>query len=243
MLLSAGEWRAVVLTLELAAVSTTILLALGTPIALWLANTRGSLRAFAEALIALPLVLPPTVLGFYLLISFAPDSPLGALWYNAFGHDLAFSFSALVLGSCIYSMPFVVQPLQQAFAAIPADLHSMTATLGASPWDRFWTLTVPLSKRAFMLAGALAFAHTLGEFGVVLMIGGSIPGETQVLSIALYEHVENMNYPAAHRLALLILATSLIMLFTLYRRDGWRLGAKSSRLQNQTHPAENGQAR
>ncbi|MEM6545585.1 MAG: molybdate ABC transporter permease subunit [Pseudomonadota bacterium] len=224
MFLSSGEWQALSLSLQLSATTTVLLLMLGTPLALWLAKSQSVFKTLCESIVALPLVLPPTVLGFYLLIALSPDSLLGQWWQASTGQNLAFSFSALVIGSCIYSLPFVVQPLQQAFSAVPTTLKDASATLGASPWDQFWSLTVPLCRRAFVLAGALGFAHTLGEFGVVLMIGGSIPGETRVLSIALYEYVEVLDYASAHRLSFILLSASLVLLFFLYRNRGWRLG-------------------
>lgn len=224
MFLSSGEWQALSLSLQLSATTTVLLLMLGTPLALWLAKSESVFKTLCESIVALPLVLPPTVLGFYLLIALSPDSLLGQWWQASTGQNLAFSFSALVIGSCIYSLPFVVQPLQQAFSAVPTTLKDASATLGASPWDQFWSLTVPLCRRAFVLAGALGFAHTLGEFGVVLMIGGSIPGETRVLSIALYEYVEVLDYASAHRLSFILLSASLVLLFFLYRNRGWRLG-------------------
>lgn len=223
MLLSAAEWEAVALTLRLALVSTLLLMALGTPLAYWLSRRRGSLAALVEATVALPLVLPPTVLGFYLLIALAPGALPGDLWQQLTGSQLAFSFSALVIGSVIYSLPFVVQPLQQAFERVPRSLLDAAATLGAHPRDQFLHVVVPLCRRSFVSAAALGFAHTVGEFGVVLMIGGNIPGETQVLSIALYDQVETMNYASAHRLSLGLLLFSLLLLFALYRRDGARL--------------------
>lgn len=219
MLLSPGEWQVVGLTLKLAAVTTMFLLLLGTPLAWWLARRRGTLAALVEAVVALPLVLPPTVLGFYLLLALAPDSPPGRFWQWIVGEQLAFSFSALVIGSLLYSLPFVVQPLQQAFERVPRPLLQAAATLGARPSDQFRSIVVPLCRRSFLTAAALGFAHTIGEFGVVLMIGGNIPGETQVLSIALYDQVETMNYAAAHRLSLGLLLFSLVLLFMLYRRD------------------------
>lgn len=212
------------LTLRLAAVSTLILILLGTPLAYWLSRQQNAFGAFIEALVALPLVLPPTVLGFYLLLALAPDALPGQLWQTITGTQLAFSFSALVVGSVIYSLPFVVQPLQQAFARVPNKLLDAAATLGASPLEQFRAITLPLCKRSFIIAGALGFAHTVGEFGVVLMIGGNIPGETQVLSIALYDHVEAMDYGSAHQIALGLVAFSLLLLFLLYRDRGWRLG-------------------
>ncbi|MDP5053168.1 MAG: molybdate ABC transporter permease subunit [Congregibacter sp.] len=224
MLLSPGEWQAVLLTLRLAAVSTLILILLGTPLAYWLSRQRGSFGAFIEALVALPLVLPPTVLGFYLLLVLAPNALPGQLWQTLTGQQLAFSFSALVIGSVIYSLPFVVQPLQQAFARVPNKLLQAAATLGATPLAQFRAITLPLCKRSFIVASALGFAHTVGEFGVVLMIGGNIPGETQVLSIALYDHVEAMDYGSAHQIAIGLVAFSLLLLFLLYRDRGWRIG-------------------
>jgi molybdate transport system permease protein len=224
MLLTAPEWQAVFLTLRLALVSTVILMLLGTPLAWWLSRRRGAIAALIEALVALPLILPPTVLGFYLLIALAPNALPGQLWQTLTGSQLAFSFSALVIGSVLYSMPFVVQPLQQAFSAVPRSLIDAAATLGASPADRFRSLVLPLCRRSLVVAAALGFAHTVGEFGVVLMIGGNIPGETQVLSIALYDHVEAMDYAGAHRLALGLVGFSLILLFLLYRDRGWRVG-------------------
>lgn len=224
MLLSPGEWTAVWLTLRLALVSTLMLLIIGTPLAWWLSRQRGALGAFFEALVALPLILPPTVLGFYLLLALAPGGAAGGLWQALTDSQLAFSFSALVIGSVIYSLPFVVQPLRQAFASVPAELLQAAATLGASPFEQFRRLSLPLCRRSFIVAAALGFAHTVGEFGVVLMIGGNIPGETQVLSIALYDHVEAMDYAAAHRLALGLVVFSLALLFLLYRDRRWSFG-------------------
>jgi molybdate transport system permease protein len=220
---SATEWQAISLTLRLALVSTVILMLLGTPLAYWLSRQRSSIGAFIEALVALPLVLPPTVLGFYLLIALAPSALPGQLWQSLTGSQLAFSFSALVVGSVIYSLPFVVQPLQQAFSNVPRSLLQAGATLGASPLEQFRAIILPLCKRSFIVAAALGFAHTVGEFGVVLMIGGNIPGETQVLSIALYDHVEAMDYASAHSIALGLVLFSLALLFLLYRDRGWRI--------------------
>jgi molybdate transport system permease protein len=217
------EWQAVALTLRLATVTTLFLMLIGTPLAWWLAHRRGALVALVEALVALPLILPPTVLGFYLLIVLAPDAVPGRLWAALTGSQLAFSFSALVIGSVLYSLPFVVQPLQQAFRAVPARLLDAAATLGADRRDQFLSVVLPLTRRSFIVAAALGFAHTVGEFGVVLMIGGNIPGETQVLSIALYDHVEAMDYASAHRLALGLVGFSVVLLFLLYRQRGWYL--------------------
>lgn len=217
------EWQAIGLTLRLATVSTIFLMVLGTPLAWWLANRQGPLIALVEALVALPLVLPPTVLGFYLLLALAPDALPGQLWQTITGSQLAFSFSALVIGSVFYSLPFVVQPLQQAFRSVPSRLLDAAATLGANHRDQFLTVVLPLTRRSFIVAAALGFAHTVGEFGVVLMIGGNIPGETQVLSIALYDHVEAMDYGSAHQLALGLVAFSFALLFWLYRDRAWYL--------------------
>ena len=223
--MSGDEWLAVRVTLALAAVTTCLLLLFGTPLAWWLARRRGTVAAAVEAVVALPLILPPTVLGFYLLLLFAPDAPVGRGWEALTGARLAFSFPALVIGSVLYSLPFVVQPLQQAFARLPAGLLDAAATLGASPADGFWRLALPLCRRSFITAGALGFAHTVGEFGVVLMIGGNIPGETRVLSIALFDQVESLQFASAHRLALGLVLFSLALLFLLYRGTGapWHL--------------------
>jgi len=224
--LSPAELDVIGLTAALAAVTTVILLVLGTPLAWWLATRRTNMSALIEALVALPLVLPPTVLGFYLLLALAPDSPLGMLWQQLTGTRLAFSFSALVIGSVIYSLPFVVQPLQSAFQNLPAGARQAAATLGASPWDQFRSVVLPISRRSFIAAASLGFAHTVGEFGVILMIGGNIPGETQVLSIALYDRVETLQFAEAHRLAAGLVVFSLALLFLIYRHSGamaWRV--------------------
>jgi molybdate transport system permease protein len=199
---------------------------LGTPLAWWLAKRRSALRTSIEAIVALPLVLPPTVLGFYLLIAFAPQSGLGMFWQQVTGQSLAFTFSALVIGSILYSLPFVVQPLQAAFSRVPHGLLQAAATLGAPPLDQFLSVVLPLCKRSFITAASLGFAHTVGEFGVVLMIGGNIPGETQVVSIAIYDQVESLQYGNAHRLAAGLLLFSAVLLFLLYRgnrQSFWRL--------------------
>ena len=213
------------ITVKLAGITTFWLLLIGTPLAWWLARHRGSLATAIEAVVALPLVLPPTVLGFYLLIAFAPDSALGSAWQALTGRPLAFSFSALVIGSIIYSLPFVVQPLQTAFQQLPRGVLDAAATLGAGPLDRWRSVILPLCRRSFIAAASLGFAHTVGEFGVVLMIGGNIPGETQVLSIALFDQVEALNFEAAHQMAAGLMSFSFVMLFLLYRSNGtgWRL--------------------
>lgn len=217
--MSAAELDAIVLTLMLAGTTTAVLLLLGTPLAWWLSRRRGTLPALVEAVVAMPLVLPPTVLGFYLLLMLAPDTPLGRLWQQLTGDQLAFSFSALVIGSVIYSLPFVVQPLQGAFSRVPAGLLRAAATLGATPLDQFRSVVLPLTRRNFVVAGSLGFAHTVGEFGVILMIGGNIPGETRVVSVALFDYVESLQFDQAHRLSAVLVVFSLALLFLLYRGD------------------------
>ncbi len=203
-------------TLRLALITTVILLLLGTPLAWWLSRTQCKIKVLIEALVAIPLVLPPTVLGFYLLIMLAPDGPIGSFWQQLGGGTLAFSFSGLVIGSVLYSLPFVVQPLQNAFSNIGNHYLEAASTLRASPINRFFTLVVPLAKPGFITAATLGFAHTVGEFGVVLMIGGNIPGETQVLSIAIYDHVESLEYANAHLLSAGLLVFSLTVLVLVY---------------------------
>ena len=215
--MSEQDFMAIRLTLELASITTLVLLVIGTPMAWWLANSRWRGKPALEAIVALPLVLPPTVLGFYLLLAFAPDSPFGHFWLGATGSPLAFSFSALVIASVIYSLPFVVQPLQAAFEQLPKDLLEAASTLGAGRWDQFVSIVIPLTRRSFITAASLGFAHTIGEFGVVLMIGGNIPGETQVLSIALYDRVESLQYDAAHHMAAGLVIFSLLLLTLVYK--------------------------
>ncbi len=193
-----------------------ILLCLGTPLAWWLSQTRIRGKSVVEALIALPLVLPPTVLGFYLLLALSPSGPIGSSLDFLGLPSLAFTFSGLVLGSVIYSLPFVVQPLQTSFIAIGRRPLEVAATLGAGPLDRFLNIVLPMSKIGYLTAIVLGFAHTMGEFGVVLMIGGNIPGQTQVLSIAIYNHVEALEYSQAHLLAGLLLCFSFLVLLTVY---------------------------
>ena len=204
------------ITLQLAGVTTIILLIVGTPLAWWLARSQFRLKVLVEAVVALPLVLPPTVLGFYLLIALGPHGPVGGLMQSLEGQPLAFTFAGLVIGSVFYSLPFVVQPLQAAFAAIGDRPLEVAATLRASPLDRFFTVAVPLARAGFLTAAVLGFAHTVGEFGVVLMIGGNIPGETQVLSIAIYDHVEGLEYSHAHWLSGGLLLLSFLLLLTVY---------------------------
>jgi molybdate transport system permease protein len=216
MSLDPTDLQALVITLELAAISTLILLLIGTPLAWWLSRTSWRGRFLLEAVIALPLVLPPTVLGFYLLVALGPHGPIGSVSQALGGAPLAFTFPGLVIGSVLYSLPFVVQPLQGAFTAIGRRPLEVAATLRASPMDRFLTIAVPLARPGFLTATVLGFAHTVGEFGVVLMIGGNIPGRTQVLSIAIYDHVEALEYGQAHWLSGALLVTSFLMLIAVY---------------------------
>ena len=203
-------------TLQLAGITTIILLIIGTPLAWWLARSQFRYKVMVEAIVALPLVLPPTVLGFYLLITLGPQGPVGGLMQTLGGQSLAFTFTGLVIGSVFYSLPFVVQPLQAAFSAIGHRPLEVAATLRASPLDRFFTIAVPLARPGYLTAAVLGFAHTVGEFGVVLMIGGNIPGETQVLSIAIYDHVEALEYGQAHWLAGGLLILSFLLLLVVY---------------------------
>jgi len=204
-----------------------VLLVLGTPLAWWLARADGKLKTTIETLTALPLVLPPTVLGFYLLIFLSPNTPLGEFWFTLTGEHLTFSFSALVIASVVYSLPFMVQPLQGAFEGLGRAPLEAAASLGASPLDTFIHVVLPLSKRGYLTAVVLTFAHTIGEFGVVLMVGGNIPERTRVISIAIYEHVETLNYAQAHTLAAGLLLFSFIVLLLVYggnKRAPIRLG-------------------
>jgi len=207
---------ALTVTLKMAALTTVILLLIGTPLAWFLAKMTSRFKVIIEAVVALPLVLPPTVLGFYLLISFSPQYLPGQMWQQVTGQQLAFSFSAIVIGSVLYSLPFVVQPLQKAFEQLGDPLLEAATMLGAGPIDRFFTIVLPLTKASFITAASLGFAHTVGEFGVILMIGGNIPGETRVLSIALFDHVEAFDYAKAHVLAISLLIGSMILLASVY---------------------------
>lgn len=207
---------ALAVTLKMAALTTVILLLIGTPLAWYLAKMTSRFKVIIEAIVALPLVLPPTVLGFYLLIAFSPQHLPGEIWQQVTGQQLAFSFSAIVIGSVLYSLPFVVQPLQKAFEQLGGSLLEAGAMLGAGPIDRFFTIVLPLTKASFITAASLGFAHTVGEFGVILMIGGNIPGETRVLSIALFDHVEAFDYAKAHVLAISLLIGSMILLAGVY---------------------------
>ncbi|MBK1727574.1 molybdate ABC transporter permease subunit [Halorhodospira neutriphila] len=215
-MLSSADWQAFRLTLALAGVTVAGLLLLGTPLAWWLACSRARWKVAVEAVVALPLVLPPTVLGFYLLVALGPHGPIGGALEALGGAPLAFTFAGLVVSSMVYSLPFVVQPLQNAFAAIGRAPLEAAATQGAGPVDRFLTVAVPLARRGFLTATTLGFAHTLGEFGVVLMVGGNIPGETQVVSIAIFEHVETLEYARAHALSAMLLLFSFALLLAVY---------------------------
>ena len=215
------------LSVQLALVTTLLLLLLGTPLAWWLATTRARVRPFIEAITALPLVLPPTVLGFYFLILFNPNSTIGGFWRDVTGNTLTFSFSGLVLASALYSLPFMVQPLQSAFEAVGRGPMEAAASLRAGRMDAFFNVAVPLSKRGFITGMVLSFAHTIGEFGVVLMVGGNIPGQTRVISIAIYEQVETLDYAQAHALSAILLVfsfTVLLLVYTLNRRAPVRVG-------------------
>ncbi len=214
--MSDADWMALLTTLKLSAVTTLVLLLLGTPVAWWLARTKSRFSVAVEAVVALPLVLPPTVLGFYMLVALGPNGPIGGTLIALGWHHLAFSFSGLVIASTLYSLPFMVQPLKDAFAAVGERMTEVAATLRANAWDRFFSVVVPLSRRGFLTAITLTFAHTVGEFGVVLMVGGNIPGETRVLSIAIYDHAEAMDYASAHVLAGGLLAASFLLLFMVY---------------------------
>jgi molybdate transport system permease protein len=204
------------ISLKLAAITVVLLLLLCTPLAWWLAMTRSRLRVLGEAMAALPLVLPPTVLGFYLLLFLGPHGWGGRLMHALGMQPLAFSFGGLVLGSMLYSMPFVIQPLQGAFQSVGARALEVAATLRASPLDRFFTVAVPLARRGFITGSVLAFAHTLGEFGVVLMLGGNIPGRTQTASIIIFNHVEAFDYAAAQRLSATLLIACFALLLIVY---------------------------
>ena len=215
-MLNEYDLSALLVTIKLASITTVILILVGTPIAWWLSQTRFKFKAVIEAIIALPLILPPTVLGFYLLMTLGTNGPIGNFLESLGGSSIAFTFTGLVVGSVIYSLPFVVQPLQNSFGSIGKQPMEVAATLGASKLDRFFTVAVPLARSGFITASVLGFAHTVGEFGVVLMIGGNIPDETGVLSIAIYDHVEAMEYGQAHILAGGLLVLSFIMLLIVY---------------------------
>ncbi len=220
-------WPAIWLTLKLATVTTVILLVIALPLGWWLARTQNRLRPLVEAVTALPLVLPPTVLGFYLLIFMSPQTAFGAFWVRVTGETLTFSFTGLVIASLIYSLPFAVQPMQTAFMAVPQATLDAARTLGASARDAFLSVSLPLARRGFLTAAVLSFAHTVGEFGVVLMVGGNIPGETRVVSIEVFTAVETLDYQTAHLLSALLLIfsfTVLTLVYVMNRRGGIQVG-------------------
>lgn len=211
-----SDYTALWLTFRLAFLTTLLLLLFGVPLAWWLARTRFRGKPLLDAMIALPLVLPPTVLGFYLLVVFRPDGFVGQILEKLGGVSLVFSFTGLVIGSMIYSLPFVVQPIQNAFSSIDSSYLEVASSLGRSPTRRFFDVVLPLARPGILTGAVLGFAHTLGEFGVVLMIGGNIPGTTRVASIAIYDHVESLDYEAAHRLSLILLVLSFVLLVIIY---------------------------
>lgn len=216
MWLSQGDWQAIILTCKLAGIVTLLLLLIGTPIAWWLAKTRSMLKAPISAIVALPLVLPPTVLGFYLLVAMGPSGFIGEVSQALNLGTLAFTFPGLVFASVLYSLPFAVQPIQNAIEAVGDRPIEAALTLGASPIDAFFSVVLPLAKPGFITASVLCFAHTVGEFGVILMIGGNIPGETRVVSVQIYEHVESLDYASAHSLSAVMIGFSFLVLLLLY---------------------------
>jgi molybdate transport system permease protein len=214
--LASEDWQAILLTVRLASLVTVILLVIATPVAWWLTTTQSKLKPVIAAIVALPLVLPPTVIGFYLLIAMGPNGPVGELTQFLGIGTLPFTFTGLVIASVIYSFPFVVQPIQNSLEALGRRPLEVAATLGASRLDTFFTVVLPLAKPGFITATILGFAHTVGEFGVILMIGGNIPGETQVISVLIYEHVESLQYAQAHSLSAAMIIFSFIVLLLLY---------------------------
>jgi len=210
------DWQAFWLTIRLAVLVAASLMVIGLPIAYWITYSRWRWKFLAEAIVALPIVLPPTVLGFYVLVALGPRSPLGRWWQGLTGHTLAFTFEGLMIGSIIYSLPFAVQPFAASFAAVDARLLSASAILGASKWRTFFHVILPLSLSGLVTGVALSFAHTMGEFGVVLMVGGNIPGVTRTVSIAIYDHVQALEYGAANATALVLLAMSFVVLSMVY---------------------------
>jgi molybdate transport system permease protein len=216
------DFEALWLTLRLAVTTTAILLVIAMPLASWIASGRGAARALVQAVVALPLVLPPTVLGFYLLIALGPITAPGRLLVRLLGHPLAFSFTGLLVGSVLYSLPFAVQPLVAGFASVDRAYMEAAAGLGASPWRTFWSVVLPLTRGSLLTSAVLTFSHTVGEFGVVLMLGGNIPGATRTLSISLYDQVQDFNYAAANRTALVLLVVSLTALLLIYLLPGLR---------------------
>ena len=210
------DWQPLWLTLQLAAITTVLLLLLGIPLALWLARTTSRFKPVAEAIISLPIVLPPSVLGFYLLLAFSPESFLGGFFNNKLNIQLVFSFTGLVIGSVIYSLPFMVQPLQAGLAGLPASLSEASYTLGRTKTQTLFRVLLPNIKPALLTGTVLSFAHTIGEFGLILMIGGNIPGETRVASIAIYHEVETLNFAAAHIYSLILLLLAFGILLTVF---------------------------
>lgn len=210
------DWQAFWLTLRLAVVVTALLVVIGFPIAYWIAFSKWRWKFIIEAIVALPIVLPPTVLGFYVLVALGERSPLGRFWQAMTGHTLAFTFQGLVIGSVLYSLPFAVQPFAASLGLVDSRLLRASEVLGATKWRTFWRVLVPLSTPGLITGIALSFAHTMGEFGVVLMVGGNIPGATRTLSINIYDLVENLNYPAANTTALVLIAIALVLLSLVY---------------------------
>ncbi len=219
-MLSTADWDAACTTLLLAGTTVVVLILIATPLAWRLAFARGRWAPVAEAVVALPLVLPPTVMGFYLLVLLGPAGPIGAWWVKLTGDTLSFSFTGLVIASCLHSLPFAVQPLQNAFESVGRRRLEAAASLRAGPLDAFFAVALPLALRGYVTAAVLTFAHTLGEFGVMLMVGGNIPGRTRVLSISIFEHVETLDYAAAHRLAAALLIFSFVVLLSVYLANG-----------------------
>ncbi len=225
--MSPGDWAALALSLRLAAVTTLILILVGIPLAWWLARTRSWWRAPIAAIVALPLVLPPTVLGFYLLVAMGPSGPIGRATQACGFGLLPFTFSGLVLASVVYSLPFTIQPLESAFAAVDPGLLEAAATLRSGPWNRFFRVVLPLARRGVIAAAVMGFAHTLGEFGIVLMIGGNMPGSTRVASLQIYNHVEALEYSQANGLSGVLLAFSFCALIALNALGGRRPTSRS----------------
>ena len=210
------DWSPIILTLQLALITTVILLVISIPLAYWMANTKSRIKPIIEAIVSLPLVLPPTVLGFYLLIAFSPESAIGSFLNDVFGLKLAFSFSGLVIGSIIYSLPFMVQPLQAGFASLPSSFSEASFVLGKSKYQTITKVLIPNIKKSILTGIVLTFAHTVGEFGIVLMIGGNIPNQTKVVSIAIYDEVESLNYSTAHVYSGILLAVTFAILLLVY---------------------------
>ena len=210
------DWTPIILTLQLALITTIILFVISIPLAYWMANTKSRIKPIIEAAVSLPLVLPPTVLGFYLLIAFSPESAIGSFLNDVFGLKLAFSFTGLVIGSTIYSLPFMVQPLQAGFASLPSSFSEASFVLGKSKYQTITKVLIPNIKKSILTGIVLTFAHTVGEFGVVLMIGGNIPNQTKVVSIAIYDEVESLNYSSAHLYSGVLLTVTFAILILVY---------------------------